>query len=293
MKMSPSELQDFKNLINPLKRQQKIGIYYSPINVLELIKGMKLEEYFEKCQEEIRLAYRITDTHFIESPFDHVKRSAAWFIGLSFNDPDPVFLNLCKKIAISSSYQEIKPEIQPFRDMLNKWSEDWASDLNSLILSLREKFSLEGGNKNWSTHIKEFLEKETTLKRKQKTWVAFCRHFSLSAQLRDLPLYLAYNRFHSFRYWVDYRLTYENKMLFENRKAKPSDYLDWIQIVYLNEMDYLITEDNKFKEIFRKCENEEINGIAISFDEFVNYLKGELPPKRAPDTTSEQWINTN
>lgn len=40
MEMTPSELEEFKILLKPLKEQSKIEIYYSPINVLELIKGM-------------------------------------------------------------------------------------------------------------------------------------------------------------------------------------------------------------------------------------------------------------
>ncbi len=292
MEMSPSELDEFKNLLKPLKEQSKIEIYYSPVNVLELIKGMKLEKYFEKCREEIKLAYRITNKHLLEYPYDHIRRSADWFLGQPFKKPDRVFLDLWMKIAISTSYQAIEPEIQPLRNMLNRWVEDWADDLNSLILNLRKKFSSECGSKNWGTFIKEFLEKEATLSRRQKTWVAFCRHFSLQDQLKVIPLSFAYEKFHSFRYWVNYRLTYENKLLSENRKAEPSDYFDWLQIVYLNVMDYLVTDDDKFKSILKICDNKEMHRMAISFDEFINSLTNKLPSKRAPETTSEQWYDT-
>ncbi|MDP3025265.1 MAG: hypothetical protein Q8O10_06990 [candidate division Zixibacteria bacterium] len=292
MKMSPSELEDFKNLLGPLREQSKIEIYYSPINVLELIKGMKLEEYFEKCREEISLADRITNKHFLEYPYDHVRRSAFWFLGQPFKEPDLAFLNLCRKIAISSSYQAIEPEIQPLRDMLNRWVKDWADDLNSVIQNLKEKFNLEACNRDFYIQTKKLWENEVILDRKQKTWVAFCRHFSLPSELKDFPLASAYDGFHSFRYWVDYRLRYESKLIFDNRKAEPSDYFDWLQIVYLNVMDYLVTEDEKLRTILKECDNEEMHRVAMSFDEFIGRLSG-LPPKRAPDTTIEKWYDAH
>jgi len=293
MEMSSSKLEDFKNLIKPLREQLKIEIYYSPINVLELIKGMKLEEYFEKCRKEIRLADRITNKHFLEYPYDHVRRRAFWFLGQPFKEPDLAFLKLCEKIANSSSYQAIEPEIQPLRDMLNRWVKDWADDLNSVIQNHKEKFNLEAGNRNFYIQTKKLWENGVILdNRKQKTWVTFCRHFSLPSELKDFPLASAYDGFHSFRYWVNCRLIYEDKMLFENRKADPSDYFDWLQIVYLNIMDYLVTEDRKLKAIFNKCDDKEMHNVAISYDEFVGCLKNDLLPKRAPDTTSEQWHNS-
>ncbi|HVP35703.1 MAG TPA: hypothetical protein VMT04_01775 [Terriglobales bacterium] len=293
MEMSSYELEDFDNLIKLLRAQAKIEIYYSPINVLELINGMKLEEYFEKCRKEIRLAYRITNKHILEYPYDHVRRSAAWLIGQPFNEPDRTFLNLWMKIASSSLYQPIEAEIHSLSDMLNRWVKDWADDLNSVIQNLKDEFNLEAGNSNFFIQAKKSWENGVILdNRKQKTWVAFCRHFSLPSELMDFPLASAYDEFHSFRYWVNYRLLYEDKMLFGNRKANPSDYFDWLQIVYLNIMDYIVTEDKKFRAILNECTDKEIHNVTLSYDEFISSLS-KLPSKRAPDTATEKWYDAN
>lgn len=290
--MSESELKDFKKLIKPLKEQLKIGIYYSPVGVLELIKGMKIEKHYQKCQDEIRIVDRITNKHILEDPWNHVRRTAGRFVHLPDSKFDLRFLDLCRDIAILP-YREMQPRIRPIRDLLNKWIKEWADELNSLKLDFRRKFGFEKRNKKLVSQSKQFWEKELTLKRKQRLWIAFCDHYSLSPELRDLSLAFAYDNFHSFRYWVHYRLTYENKMLFDNKRAESGDYFDWQRVVYLNIMDYLVTEDNKFRTILKESDNPEIHTVAITFNEFLSFLRGVLRLKRAPDSTSEEWYDAH
>jgi len=249
---------------------------------------MKLEKYYKNCRQEIRLADRISNKHFLEYPWHHSQRIAAWFLGQPFKEPDLTFLNLCRKIAIKS-YQEIEHEIQPIHNLLNRWINEWVDDLNSIISGFREKLGLENISKSMLLKVKEYWVKQLAPKRKQRMWIAFCDHFSLSPQLKDYPSTSVYDNFHSFRYWVDYRLAFENKLIFENKMVESGDYLDWEQTVYLNIMDYFVTEDKNLISIFQECGNEEMHGRTISFDEFIVCLKGELPPKRAPDTTTEKW----
>jgi hypothetical protein len=278
--MSASDLRDLQDLINPLKDQLKIEIYYSPIGVLELIKGMKLEEHYQKCQEEIRLADRVSGQYILEDPWTHVRRSAHWLHGQPAKNPETHFLNLCRDIAILS-YLEIKPRVQPIHDLLDKWLGGWSNELNFIKLHF----------KNTESPAAEFRNAEWSVKRKQRFWISFCDHYSLPSRLKELPFIIAYNEFHSFRYWVEYRLAYENKLFFENKNPKPSDYFDWQQTVYLNIMDYLVTNDKKLKSILKESNNEELHRVAISLNEFIDCLRGTLPPKRAPDNCSEQWYD--
>lgn len=288
IKMSPSELEDFKNLIKPLKEQSKIEIYYSPIIVLESIKGIVSEEHFLQCQEEIMMADRISNEHILaEDPWNHVRRSAASFIPQPLENPYLIFLNLCRKIA-SSSYQRMEPEIKKINSLLNNWIERWMFGLNSIKSQFRKEFGFEERDENLISKAKEFKDKKSVLHRKRRHWVSFCDHFSLARQLRDFPLPFVYENFHSFRYWVNYRITYENKLLFEDWSPKRSDYLDWQQVVYLNIMDYIVTEDKGFRAILNEYAHEEKSKVAMSYDEFMRQLS-ELPSKRAPDTTIEEW----
>ncbi len=141
-------------------------------------------------------------------------------------------------------------------------------------------------------YMKDWVKKLAS-KKKNRMWIAFCDHFSLSPQLKDYPFTSVYDNFHSFRYWVDYRLTFENKLIFENKRVVSGDYFDWEQTVYLNIMDYLVTEDGDLRSIFEECDNEEMHSRAITFNRFIDCFKGELPPKRAPDTTAEQWYDAS
>lgn len=283
--MTPSDLQQFQALSKSLR----IGIHYSPIAVLELIKGMKLKEHYEVCQDEIRMADRITNKHILEDPWSHVKRSAALFLGRGVDNFDTRFLNLCRNIA-TLPYKEMKSRIWSIRDSIVRWETDWVNDLKSIKSSFREHFGFDEGNRGVVEKVRSIWETQHIQKRKQTHWIAFCEQHSLPGELKNLPLRLACSDFHSFRYSVDCRVTYENKLLFEDKEPKRGDYLDWLQTVYLNIMDYLVTNDRKLVTVFNECANKEMHGVAISFDKFYDCcMRRTLPRKRAPDMLREKW----
>jgi len=275
------ELSSFIELIKPLKNESKIGIYYSPISIFELIKGMFLEKHYELCKKEIRLASIVTDKHFLEYPWDHVRRIVHTSLQASFKEVDILFLNLSRKIAIGS-YQQVEPIIAATRDMMGKWETGWSDSLNQIRMNF---------NRIDPKEAKRYKEDFWLNRRRKTLWPRLLQQFSLSLDSDKLPFDEGYKRLHSLRYCLDYRITYENKLLFENKKAKPSDYLDWIQLVYLNIMDYLVTNDNQLITILNECKNNELNKISMRFSEFLDCLKGKLPKKRAPDSTYEKWYD--
>jgi hypothetical protein len=280
-KMTEEELSSFKTLIKPLKEQSRIGIYYSPIGVLELIKGLSLETHYEMCQKEVRVASVISDKHILEYPWDHVRRVAYSLLQRPFKEFDRLFLNLCRKISISP-YNQIEPIIAPTGEMLRKWEKEWSDSLNTIRLGFR---SLD------QKGVKEFKEDAWLRRRKEKYWPYLCQQFSLPEEFKKLPLDETITKFHSLRYSLDYRISHENKLLFDNKKARPSDYLDWIQIVYLNIMDYLVTNDSQLTTILNECKNSELNKVTMRFSEFLDCIKGQLPQKHAPNSTLETWFD--
>ena len=128
--------------------------------------------------------------------------------------------------------------------------------------------------------------------RRMKNWQFFCRHFRLPSELEDLSFEDAIRLFPSFLYWVDYRITYENKVIYAGKKPRPSDYLDWEQLVYLNIMDYLVTNDKGLRKILEESINPDLGQVTLGFDEFVACLQGKLPPRRAPDSADRVWKDT-
>ncbi len=279
--MTNSERRSFDLLITPLKEQSKIGIWYSPINVLELIRGMLLEAHYEMCRKEIKITSEITDKHFLEYPWDHVRRSADYFLKRPFREPALVFLQLCRDIVISP-YKQIEPRIAGIRKLLLRWEKEWSEQLNSV----KQFF-----NRLPQQKAEKFKEDEWFKRRREKAWEPFCRQFSLPQELKNLPFDEVNAWFHSFRYWRDYRISYENKLHFENRKPEPSDYLDWMQTVYLNIMDYLVTNDRSLIAITKESDNKELNPVTLTFTEFLNCLDRGLPKRRAPETILVKWYD--
>lgn len=286
--MTAVERRELENLIEPLRNESKIGIWYSPISILELIRGMLLGTHYEKCREEIKLASVITAKRFLDNPWDHVGRSGYAFVHKPFKEPDLRFLDLCREIVVSS-YMQIEPRIAPIRDLLMRWQKDWADSLNGIKSSFRNDFGFLLGDKALMSKAKKLVGDEWMTRRTERAWKPFCRHYSLPTELENWPSDRVLQEFHSFRYWVDYRLTYENKLFFDNKKPIPSDYLDWEQIVYLDIMDYLVTNDTALITILSESKNNELNKVSMRFIEFLECLKGTLPPARAPSEAFEKW----
>jgi glycosyltransferase involved in cell wall biosynthesis len=289
MDIAPSDLADFRRLIEPLKQVSRIGIWYSPVGVLELAKQIGLERHYEKCQREVKLAFEIADKNFLDNPWDHVRRIACRLLHMPFQEPDLSFLNLCREIAVLP-YNLIEPKITRLRKTMT-WEERWAEDLVQTISTMRKDFGLEPRDRTRMVETDEFRSVRGTLLRRKKYWKFFCRHFRLPPELDDMPFEESFPQFHSFRYWVDYRIGYENMVIYQNKKPRPSDYLDWEQLVYLNIMDYLVTNDEGLRSILVESVNPELNNVTLRFQEFVNCLKGQLPPRRAPDAAVKKWFD--
>jgi len=197
-----------------------------------MVQGVFLEEHYEMCREELKLASRVTNERFLDNPWDHVRRTAYAFLGVPFKEPDLSFLNLLKEIIVLP-YIQMRPKIDSIRK-LAQWEENWADSLTEIKSRLRKEFGLEQTDGTDSSNAEKFRSNQGIIFRIQRYWPYFCQHFSLPEEFKNLSLDKAINQFHSFRYWINYRITYENKMLFENKKPMSSDYLDWEQVVYLN-----------------------------------------------------------
>ncbi len=288
--MTDTELSDFRALIEPLRRQSRIGIWYSPIGVLELVKQVSLEKYYDECQREIRFASEMTDKNLLDHPWDHIRRIAYYKMGKAFHEPDTGFLNLCREIAVLP-YSQMKHKIARLRKVA-RWEKNWAQDLRQVATDMRRDFGLEPRDTSLRVETDEFRSVRGILWRRMKNWRYFCQHFRLPSELQDLAFEDAIRLFPSFLYWVDYRITYENKVIYDNKKPKPSDYLDWEQLVYLNIMDYLVTNDKGLRRILRESINPDLEQVTLGFDEFVGCLRGQLPPRRAPDSADRVWKDT-
>ena len=287
--MNQSDRASFEALLTPLKLAKRIAVYYSPIGVLELVKGMSLEKYYDKCQSEVRLAWKMTDRHILDNPWDHVRRTACLWVGKPAPKLDVNFLDLCCQIA-TQPYEKLRPKIDRLRKTM-KWEENWAQQLLKIKSRLRGDLDLCSRGGKCTREAEEFRSPKGVLARRIKYWRHFCRHFDLSLELEQAGFEEAFRELHSYRYWVDYRIAYENKIICECQNPKPSDYFDWEQLVYLNMMDYLVTNDKGIINVLKASINPELEGVAMRLSEFIASLRGRLPVKRAPDTPSTRWVD--
>jgi len=72
----------------------------------------------------------------------------------------------------------------------------------------------------------------------------------------------------SVSYYVDVYLQYYSELFFETRHPKGSDPLDFEQLLYLDRMDYFVTNETALRRSADSCGNNEVRGRLLSLDEF-------------------------
>lgn len=90
----------------------------------------------------------------------------------------------------------------------------------------------------------------------------------------------------SIRYFASVYLHYVRQQTLNDRLPRPSDYLDLEQVVYLNVADYFVTRDGFLRDLVNGCGEEDLEGRAITPEEFVRMLQTETIVRRAPQAGS-------
>lgn len=270
-RMKPDERRTLQLQIDSHTKEGNILVAFSPVNLMELIDGLD-EKTFEKCRAELQIASGIANKCFLEDPWDHVRRVTANIFGITTPLPNRNFIDLCFKIANSKQYEDIKYEVENLKSYVKKFEDSW---LESTVTT--KDFALSLGE----SKLQQFRRPEVADLRLLHLWKAFCTRFPVVAETKSLSVDQALGKLPSFREWVDVHVIYQDQMIFEGRNPKKQDYLDLEQVVYLNIIDYFVTEEKWLRRLIKQTNNIGLKDRFITLNEFRTFLAGPLPPKRA------------
>lgn len=274
-------------LLEQAKLAQKsngLSIYFSPVNLFELFKSAEDDRTFKLCQKELKIAARLTNVHLLEDPWNHVTRGTAPLVGLEMLEINPSFLISIKALVDATDYSQIEPWINELKPKIVNFQKSWLALTKETVKQVKGMLSVLDSKKK-----AKFFSENYRRERLKVLWDSFKEHFRLQeSQFTKVDWSVAYSEVPSFRYWSQIQIRYMDKFLLTDSQPIESDYFDIEQTIYFDMIDYLISDDKKFRTLVEETNEPELQGRILRVEEFIQNIL--TLQKRAVCNSSSKWV---
>jgi len=272
--------------IKRLKLEGKITVYFTGANLLELACMIRDEGKFIECREILRFSSRLCSNNILEDNWGHMQRSVANFLEVDLPVTiDPFYwVNTASLISNADNLGQVRKETSFLREYLRGFKKDWFEGACRTIDGIRELLNPEealGGQEE----ILERLTDESSLdevrrqlwdETRRQLWEACKGHHKLPDYGKQIDFDTAYSKIPTVRYFIDIQIAYYQ--LKEETKPEEGDYFDLEYVIYLDLMDYFVTNDNGLHNLYSCASREICQGCILLKD----VCKLELLAPRAP-----------
>lgn len=280
----PNELVE----IEKLKSEGKVTVYFTGANLLELACMIRDEGKFFECREILRFSSRLCSNNILEDNWRHMQRSVANFLEVDLPVTiDPLYwVNTASLISNADNLGQVRRETGFLREYLRGFKKDWFEGARRTIDGIRELLNPEEGVGGQEA-IVEQLDDESLLdevrhqlwdETRRQLWEACKGHHRVPDYANRLNYDIAYNKIPTVRYFIDLQNAYYDRMLKDRTEPQESDYFDLEYVIYLDLMDYFVTNDNGLHNLYSCASREICQGCILLKD----VCKLELLAPRAP-----------
>jgi hypothetical protein len=285
-----SHLMDFNHqecLRLALERQMKseIMISFTAINCHELLVRFN-EKNFQNAREEIRKAGKIVGGgNVLEDPWIHVQRHVNSYLGLSAPSLSINWITIPKMLSNSGSWTQLEKEqwFVTSKLYVENYKKQWAKSMDLVkqqILTDLKNVAPIGRRKNL---LPILLDGSQDSLLRSKMWDACIKRYKLSEQARQIDVESAYNIFPAIRYAMVAYIAYVKKLFINKKRPVGADYFDLEQVIYLDIMDFFVSDDESFLNTLSTLLNEDLKKRCISLERFCEMLGCQLPASCAPN----------
>ncbi len=259
----PEELAEIKRL----KLEGKITVYFTGANLLELACMIRDEGKFIECREILRFSSRLCSNNILEDNWGHMQRSVANFLEVDLPVTiDPFYwVNTASLISNADNLGQVRKETSFLREYLRGFKKDWFEGACRTIDGIRELLNPEEAIRGQEA-IVEQLDDESLLdevrhqlwdETRRQLWEACKGHHRVPDYANRLNYDIAYNKIPTVRYFIDLQNAYYDRMLKDRTEPQESDYFDLEYVIYLDLMDYFVTNDNGLHNLY-SCASRDI-----------------------------------
>jgi hypothetical protein len=286
-----SHLMDSNNqkcLKLALERQVKseIMISFTVINCHELLVRFN-EMTFQNAREEIRKTGKIVGGgNVLEDPWIHVQRHVNSYLGLPAPSLSIDWVTIPKMLSNSGSWAQLEKEqwFVTSKLYVENYKKQWAGSMGLVKQQILTDLKNVTPNVRRKKLRSILLDGSHGSLLRSKIWDAYIKRYRLSEQAKQINVESAYEIFPAIRYAMDAYLAYLKK-LFINEEQKPvgGDYFDLEQVIYLDIMDFFVSDDKPLLDTLSTSLNEDFKKRCISLEGFCEMLRGQLPEPCAPN----------
>jgi hypothetical protein len=280
----PEELAEIKRL----KLESKITVYFTGANLLELACMIRDEGKFFECREILRFSSRLCSNNILEDNWGHMQRSVANFLEVDLPVTiDPLYwVTTASLISNADNLGQVRKETSFLREYVRGFKKDWFEGACRTIDRIRGLLNPEAAPGGQEV-IPESLIDESLLdevrrqlwdETRRQLWEACKGHHRLPDYANQIDYETAYSKIPTVRYFIDIQRTYYERMIEEGTKPEEADYFDLEYVIYLDLMDYFVTNDNGLHDLYSRASREICQGCILLKD----VCKLELLAPRAP-----------
>ncbi len=281
-------MKECLDLILLRTEQGKIGVHFTIVNMWEIVRGIT-EKTLQEFQQKIKLAWKITGKgHVLTDPWQHVQRNVKLNFLIIPEPPSADFVKILREITFAKSTKQIEQIINPLKISAKEFVRNWTKSMQKIKEKTIQTLNIKYPTLSKKERASKFLSEPVASHLRAETWANLIRRYRLPSEATLLDWLEAYNLFPSIRYKIDVWMSYLWKIYHEGKEPDVGDYFDLEQVIYLDAMDYYISNDGSFLSLLKRSGNLELQNRCISLDEFCQMLSSEnIPPSCAPLTSNK------
>lgn len=293
------EFTPYFDVLSEVVKKNRLRIHFTSVNFDEFLICLN-QNNFEKVREDFRKASILTNSgNCVEFPWWHVGRAVAIEFGFPVPELAFEYIGLCRKISLAASYNEVSAEIEREKSHLQEFKQNQVASREQILVLARHRIrdSKISANElfspplsdNFLTPIREAIWRALTK--------ALVLRFKFPEECQQITYQQAVLRIPSVALYCDAQIGYLYRQLVEKVKTRGGDYFDMEQVVYLDIMDYWISNDKGAWANLEKFSNKEILNRILTLEQFIaRLLNDDLRPcalsrtKQLYYTQTEQGI---
>lgn len=284
---------DFSGILSKISDQNKTILpHFTHINFYEYLFGVN-EHNIGKMQNYVKNIFRLTQGGSVfPDPISHVQ-STTGHIGMEqVSSQIKNFIANIKSFLRLENYEEFMAIFGNHIEMSKKdvvRIVDGYKDMAKKTTEIRNKFQTEGRIQEYNNWIHTAPTDEDMEIFLQHT----IKRFKLNPDEIELNIERFQKELPAIIYFAHVFWHYVQELVLNKRKPRRGDYWDLEQIVYLNIADYLVTGDRPLRHLINNACDPNLEGRAISPQEFIRLIDQDIIVPRAPQPNMRISIPAN
>jgi hypothetical protein len=272
----PEKLAELRRL----KSEGKLSIYFTALNLHELIYRVEGEEQFDECKNSLRFIGDFCSDYVLEDNWERMRRAVAHFWGMSLPKLTIDWVKMVSLVPEAKSYDEVKDNVGFLRDYLEGFKQDWLESAGDTRNRIKKALGLEKLPGPEDPILSLLSHESSSDLIRQQLWETCKIHHRLPSYANRLGHVVAYEKIAPVRYFIDIQRTYQEMMFRQGTTPDVSDYFNIGHVIYLDLLDYFLTNNKKLKELYDSA-SDELGNACIMLDEVseLEYLSPRAPQR--------------